>query len=70
MELEIEVPGTNLTINLERIRQILDQISNCYTEIQQFCKEDKLKREYLEYMKRRQLEATEESVTTPKKYLS
>ena len=70
MELEIEVPGTNLTVNLERIRQILDQISSCYTEIQQLCKKDKLKREYLEYMKRRQLEAAQENVTTPKKYQS
>ena len=70
MELEIEVPGTNLTVNLERIRQILDQISSCYTEIQQLCKKDKSKREYLEYMKRRQLEAAQENVTTPKKYQS
>ena len=70
MELEIEVPGTNLTVNLKRIRQILDQISSCYTEIQQLCKKDKSKREYLEYMKRRQLEAAQENVTTPKKYQS
>ena len=42
MEIEIEVPGTNFTVDLQRIGKILDQISSCSKHIQHFCEERKL----------------------------
>ena len=43
MEIEVQVPGTNMTINLGKIKQILDQIRSCSRQIQRFCEEKKQK---------------------------